>query len=303
MLNAKDGAEYRNQIERVMPGFFSRVNVYLNNIDKTHMLLGENYMNRIRDIDTNYLEKIEIRDSAKLVFLFLKQIDQDISNSFGMKFKNKEIDFDSKMNLGTTKYNSETGTTKIIVQCKNNIMDASVMLHEYMHSLTNKFSGSSLMEMAENRKYQEQISIYSEFAFIRFLHKLSKYQSDLERIFNYRLRFALLFSPGELQTKLMALLYASENRTQEEFERKFGPRLPMLEHEIKKFIPPNIEDYYLGTMSAIDNMKNGDEIDKLRQIFLNLKNNDFNKVKEIMPMSCDADRDVKNIINFYKIFD
>ena len=99
---------------------------------------------------------------------------------------------------------------------------------------------------------------------------------------------------------MMALYYADNNRPQEDFEKRFGKLLPIVIDEIKKNIPPSIEDYYIGTMSALDNMKGGNETDKLMQIFKYLDNNDFNKVKEIMPMSYNSSRDAKNIIEFLK---
>lgn len=306
MLNSQDSKKYRQIIEQVYPGFFERLPYYSKSIDETHELLGKDFFDKIRYSNEQYKEKLSEREILNLAYTFLKRVNIGISSEFAEKARNNEIKFikDNDVRVGgNANYKSENGITAINIKYTGNLIDASVVLHEFMHSKTNKFGGNTLSEKAENKKYQEELSIMIELCFAKFLLGINKYKSDAIKILNYRFRNALLSSPGAMQTKQLALYYADKNMPQSFFEDKFGDRLKKVEYDIKNFIPFDIEEYYLGTMSAVENIRNGNEINKLNQIFGLIEQNDFENVKKIVPISYDAQRDRNNLLDFYKLFE
>ena len=298
MLNSEDSKRYRNAIEQVYPGFFKRVLDYDKSVQNTHALLGADFIKILKNPPI-YENKIDEKMAYNLAYTFLKRINPNEADLFANLVKNNEIKMvDRNAGVGgNAKYDETTKKSTVLINRTGTLMDSAVVLHEFMHLKTNGFSGASLREKAENRKYQEELSIFIELSFAKFL-KNSKYEKDSKQIYNYRIRTALLSSPGQMQTILTALYYADQNRPQEAFVTRFGQFLNKCEFQIKHFIPMDIEDYYLGTMSAINNLDNSNE--KLKQIFELLKIGDFEEVKRLFPISYNPTRDSKNIRNLYE---
>ena len=302
MLNSEDSKKYRDVIEEVYPGFFKRVLDYEKNIQNTHNLLGSKFINSLKN-NSSYEYKIDEEKAYSYASTFLKKVNANTAIQFARLIKNKEIqmiDINNKVG-GSAKYNEATRKSKITINKTGNLIDASVILHEFMHLKTNEFSGISLKEKAENRKYQEELSIFIELCFIKFLSTSKSHIHDAKLILDYRLRTALLYSPGQMQSILTALYYADQNRPEEAFINRFGQFFNKLEFQIKHCLPMDIEEYYLGTMSAINNLDNAET--KLSQIFELLDQKDFVKVKKLLPISYDAKRDCHNIQELYKIFE
>lgn len=302
MLNSEDSKKYRDVIEDVYPGIFKRVQDYNRNIQDTHNLLGEEFINRLKN-NSLYEHKIDEEMAYRYVYTFLKRINQKIAFQFVNLIRSNEIKINEENNKtgGSAKYNQSTNKSTITINKTGTLMDSSILLHEFMHLKTNEFSGMNLREQAENRKYQEELSIFIELCFVKFLATSESHIHDAKLILDYRLKNALLYAPGQMQNIITALYYADQNKPEEAFINKFGQYYNKLEFHIKHFLPMSIEDYYLGTMSAINNLDYGEE--KLKQLFELLEQKDFNKVKKLFPISYDAKRDCKNIQNLYKTFD
>lgn len=302
MLNSEDSKKYRNVIEKVYPGFFKKILDYDKNIQNTHNLLGSEFINSLKN-NSPYEHKIDENKAYSHAYTFLKKIDENAANQLANLIRNRKIQIININNKigGCAKYNEETRKSAITINNTGTLIDASVILHEFMHLKTNEFSGTSLQEKAENRKYQEELSIFIELCFIKYLSASKSHIHDAKLMLDYRLRTALLYSPGQMQNILTALYYADQNQSEEAFINRFGQFFNKLEFQIKHCLPMDIEDYYLGTMSAINNLDNAET--KLSQIFELLGQKDFEKVKKLLPISYDSKRDCHNIQELYKTFE
>lgn len=149
--------------------------------------IGYNYYNQYKPY--NYLTELEFQD---IIFTFLNQYDPKLLKRTKERMDNLEI-FNGRtkeyMGLSFPIYSLNKNYLLYPPSSENNIITASVLVHEIGHSyesdVLKECVSSKIIDNINKEPYYEVVSHFFEYSFLNYLRENKIYSQDTERAINY----------------------------------------------------------------------------------------------------------------------